>query len=155
MSSPTFVGRTEEGNGVYVQYEIRYCDKEAVTIAHRKVDGFASLSISGMVVRKGGTPKRDRDVVCAGQTRGSLADVVTPADGFTLAELARIGEIWDEWHLNDMESHCAHQDKSVKWDVVRECSLTGYRAGTAWLLRELPDDIVTEIHDLLGVSVSA
>ena len=148
MSSPTFVGRTEEGNGVYVQYEIRYCDKEAVTIAHRKVDGFASLSISG-VVRKG------RVVVRMGQIRGSLADVVTPADGFTLAELARIGEIWDEWHLNDMESHCAHQDKSVKWDVVRECSLTGYRAGTAWLLRELPNDVVAEVHNLFGASVSA
>lgn len=73
---------------------------------------------------------RHREPCAAGQIIISYRDEM-PAD---------VVAAWDRWHLNDVRSHCAHQDSALPWDVVPPCEETGYRAGTAWLVEPLTVD---------------
>jgi hypothetical protein len=89
---------------------------------------------------------RKRNASNLGQIRDRLSEITQPAKGFTLKDIAKINQIWEKWHLNNLQSHCAHQDMAIKWDKVDPCPLNGYKAGSAWLLNELPQEIINEIQ---------
>jgi len=146
-----FIGKNAQGERFYLNLEIRSFTAEATTINHEKVAGYNVLSLSGEVIEAG-----KRLAYNVGQIQDRLHEITEPGSGLTIAGVARIYKIWEEWHLNDMSSHCAHQDKAIKWDEVAPCSETGYRAGSAWLLKELPEEIAQEItHLLTDIKVKA
>jgi hypothetical protein len=78
-------------------------------------------------------------------------------------QLLRILEVWDEWHLNDMEAGTKLQEeilvkhygkKKRGYTYVDACNVLkkeglyvdrGYKYGSAWLLRILPEEIIEEI----------
>jgi len=135
-----FIGKNDQKDRFYLTLEIRDNKREATTINHQKVLGYKTLSICGEFVEY-----RKKNASNFGQIGDRLSEITQPSKGFTLKDIARIGQIWNEWHLNDLQSHCSHQDKAIKWDQVAPCSLVGYRAGSAWLLKELPQEIINEI----------
>lgn len=48
------------------------------------------------------------------------------------------------WHLNDMRAGCEHQEK-LGWNHTAmgvACPECGYRYGSAWLVRELPANVI-------------
>lgn len=136
-----FIGKNDQKDRFYLTLEIKNNEREATTINHQKVLGYKTLSICGEVVEY-----RKQNASNSGQIRDRLSEITQPSKGFTLKDIAKINEIWEKWHLNDLQSHCAHQDKAIKWDQVDPCPLNGYKAGSAWLLKELPQEIINEIQ---------
>lgn len=144
------IGRNDQGDRFYLFLEIKNKQGKATTINHQQVEGYKTLSISGEVVEY-----RKRNASQFGQMVYRLSEITKPANGLTLAGVARIQQIWEEWHLNDLQSHCVHQDKAIKWDQVAPCLETAYKAGTAWLLKELPAEVIAEIENLFNIKAVA
>lgn len=77
------------------------------------------------------------------------------------AKLARIIEIWKEYHLNDLTPGTPKQmealkGKSLEYKEAVEYLKTlkldvdnGYSYGSAWLMTQIPHDIVAELYDLM------
>ena len=149
------VGRTRDGEKFFITVEIRENNRESVSVDHNPITGYRELSITGTLISKYGSIINDRGWISCGQNIDDLRRVTLPANGITRAGIDRIVTIWQEWHLNGMESHCAHQDKAIAWDKVPSCPVTGYRAGSAWLSRELPDNIERELVALLSPKLVA
>jgi hypothetical protein len=135
------IGKNDQGDRFYLTLEIKNNEREAITIEHKKVFSYQTLSICGEVVEY-----RKQNASNFGQICERLSEITQPSKGFALKDVAKIKEIWEKWHLNDLQSHCAHQDKAIKWDQVDPCPLNGYKAGSAWLLSELPQEIINEIQ---------
>lgn len=53
-----------------------------------------------------------------GQCADALTRVVDLAPGWSRAQVKRLRETWDAWHLNDMRAGCEHQ-RAAKWEDVR------------------------------------
>jgi len=140
-----YVGRTIAGDKVYLSIELRDIVSRAYSIEHKELLGYKELSISGLMVRKGGSITRDGDIYAAGQIVDTLRRVIEPAAGLSRSDIRRIVEIWDRWHLNSMRAKCAHQDNNIVWDKCDPCPITGYSAGSAWLVEEFPPSIVSEL----------
>lgn len=149
------IGRNSLGEKFFLRASINTEEKERETITHEKIGEVTWLSMSGYGVSPRGSLQYERGLFSAGQNYEMLLDITRPAKGFTLKDVRRLYEIWRRWHLNDMKSHCAHQDKAVKWDEVAPCSVTGYKAGSAWLVEPLPAEIAEEVTALLSEKVTA
>jgi hypothetical protein len=145
----TLIGRNKAGDKFYLTIELKDHAREAVTTSHESVTGYRSMSFTGTLISKYGSLVYERGWLSGGQNSHYLLEITDPAKGFTLKGIKRIYDLWQELHLNDLESHCAHQDKAIKWDQVEPCPITGYRAGSAWLLSPLSDELVNETFDLV------
>lgn len=135
LMNDVLVGRTDEGSRVYVRAALVQSYATQETVTHETIQGSLRLSMSGCVVDKG-----RRNASSAGQCLDELLKVTTPARPFTMSDVRTLHKLWKRWHLNDLRSHCAHQDWGVAWDAVPPCEHTGYRAGYAWLVEPLPAD---------------
>jgi hypothetical protein len=116
-----------------------------------------TLHVMGEQVEKG-----HRNAWHAGQISEALAEIVKPAPGWTLDEIAELRGIWDRWHLNTMRGGCVHQTVKV-WENTpyRRIDLdgttahpnnacpVGYRYGSAWLAEILPDDVQARVRHLM------
>jgi hypothetical protein len=145
----TLIGRTINGEKYYLTIELKDRTNTAVTTNHESVTGYRSMSFTGTLISKYGSIVHDRGWLSGGQNSHYLLEITEPAKGFTLADIKRIYELWQELHLNDLNSHCIHQDKAVKWDQVEPCPITGYRAGSGWLLSPLNEDLVSKTFALV------
>lgn len=143
------VGRDSAGNKYYLTAEIKPAKGESVDIFHLPVTGAPVISMSGDIVSKYGSLEHDRGWISAGQNLDSFRNIVQFSNRWSARELSDILAIWREYHLNDMRSHCSHQDKSIKWDSVPPCTVTGYRAGSAWLYAPIPDSVLIELTGLI------
>jgi hypothetical protein len=117
-------------------------DRVRETTDHRYVATYKRLGISAGVWNRQRT-----DFVCCGQIRDALDNMVLYAPGWDAQKVQRLGEIWDAWHLNELNAGCVHQVDNR--DV---CPETGYMYGHAWLLRELPADIEDEVEAMFARS---
>ena len=57
--------------------------------------------------------------------------------------------LWKNYHLNDMHAGCEHQKKGTP--VGEICPVCGYRYGSAWLYREIPEKDLEAIKHLFAV----
>ena len=129
-----FLGRTEDGDRVWIEIEIRESDRLAQTTEHETVESYRELAITGAVAGKG---RRNADQW--GQVRATAAGAMAkPAKGLTEDDVAQLVTVWKRWHLNGMQAGCAHQGRGMDTDP---CPETGYRYGHAWLVEELPADV--------------
>jgi len=134
------MGRTANGDRGYVAVMLTDYTGEAQTVEHDTVTAWQEVSITGTVVEKG-----RRNASQGGQCIDALRAVVdTSGTGYTVGDARSIAGVWERWHLNGMRSKCAHQDPSpwgdTPWDKCEPCKLTGYKAGSAWLVEQLPHD---------------
>ena len=125
------IQRDKGGNRVFVSLLVERCNG-GTTINHEHVDSYLRVRLTGVVVRKGGQFRHDGDWISCGQIDPSYLPV-------------RLARLWQRWHLNDLRSHCIHQDPSVKWDEVPPCPTTGYKAGSAWLVELIDEATVADI----------
>jgi hypothetical protein len=150
------LGRTaEERNGrrgyVVVEVELRTAFGEHPTVEHGTIAEPLELSVQASLY----APYDHKDNPSqSGQARDALAEVVEPAPGWTLEEIAELGAIWDRWHLNTMRAACAHMpaDAHARWDRRErvECEAgSGYLYGTAWLTEEMPAEVVERVRHLM------
>lgn len=112
------------------------------TTDHRIVDGTDMIAISAGVWNRSKT-----DYIICGQCRDALDNMVSYAPGWDVRKVQRLAQIWDEWHLNDMQAGCIHQD-----DDHRVCTEVDppYTWGSAWLVREVPAEIIAELEAMFA-----
>jgi hypothetical protein len=124
------------------------------------------FSISGDLQRPGAS-----DIDAGGQIADMLHDALTAGDlkfapGWTPERLAEVLSLWKQWHLNDMTAGCEHQragvatgpddpSAGIPWDARRgllayPCPECGYKFGTAWLTREIPEPVRARLAEILS-----
>lgn len=150
------IGTTDEtrnGRRGYVVVEVTLSVQagEHVTTEHGTIVDPMRLSVTASQYAP---YDRKDDPSRSGQARESLGEVTEPAPGWTLAEIAELGEIWERWHLNDMRAACDHMspDAHALWNrgTVEECTAgSGYTYGRAWLTEEIPADVVERVRVLM------
>lgn len=125
-----------------------------------KWDGLR-LSLTGV-----SGPKANGD--CAGscgQCVSELAEVSVYAPGWDADKCARLAELWERWHLNDMragsqvqmdwlranpvsatypESHYEKAREALRGAGL-EPDAEGYRYGSRWRVEDVPSEVITEI----------
>jgi len=143
------IGRDIAGNKYYLDLEIKTLQGESLDIFHHPVTGAPVISMSGDIVSKYGSLEHDRGWISSGQNLDEFENIVQFSNRWSARELSSILAIWREYHLNDMNSHCTHQDKAVQWDKVEPCPATGYCAGSAWLYAPIPDSVLIELTGLI------
>ena len=79
----------------------------------------------------------------AGQTQGSAPRALK--------------DLWNRWHLNEMQAGCEHQ-RALGWISYEEhpsepCPVCSYKFGSAWLFDALPDDFLA-LCDAAGGSAN-
>jgi hypothetical protein len=111
------------------------------TVDHRQVSRPLDFAITTGVWNTGLT-----DIESGGATVQPLYELKSYTNGFTEGDalwLAALGT----WHLNAMRAGCVHQAAYAGLDSPA-CPETGYRYGSKWLVRELPDGLLEEIQGL-------
>lgn len=143
-----------ERERIRVSVTITEHERERITVEHETIQKWRRLAITGDVWRRG-----EREPHSGGQIEAHLTRIVNYAKGWDADWIERLRETWRDWHLNDMQAACAHQ--VVQWedgphgprqslDLTADCPITGYRYGTAWLVRPLPTHVEHEIDDMFG-----
>lgn len=113
-----------------------------VTIELRARNGKpAELSVCGSTPYSGG------------QCREELDGLETFAAPWDAARVARLGEVWDAWHLNGMRAGCEHQRADGL--ASGTCETCGYAYGSAWLAEPLPADVLEWLAQLPGFEDAA
>lgn len=146
------IGRNKIGEKYFISVKLR--DRaNGVGIDHREIPEYKQLSFTGVLTSKHGSIKAERGLISLGQNYEYLNEIEFPARGFDQRKIERIAKLWSEWHLNDMRSHCVHQNQAIAWDLVDPCPITGYKAGHAWLVNPVSDDVISEIRLILADSL--
>jgi hypothetical protein len=149
-----FLGTTAEGARVFVSGQLSrqptYQDRE--TIDHGTVSNPENLGVT--VVAFTGKKNVSRNLANGLHSIGYFGPrIVTPATGFTIAEVRELVAIGQRWHGNTIRAGCAHMElpKDTSYDARRHltCPVTGYRYGRAWLAEPLPDEVRTRFLDLM------
>lgn len=108
----------------------------------------------------------------AGQIIMSPWHFTTYAEGYSAETVQKLRDIWDAWHLNDMQAGSPAQTAYLKAHPITDranyytaavAALTAaglnpapdyihngkpYQYGSAWLCVEVPADVVQWLHDL-------
>lgn len=117
-----------------------------------------------------------------GQIVDNLSKYI-PANGLTKQEILKIQSIWKMYHLNNMQPACEHQrnlgwdkekidpTKDTGWHIdgktanlkswayppighlTEECPVCGYKYGTKWLRKEVPQDVIEFLFSLPNTDV--
>lgn len=155
-SDDLFIGRQADGTKVFVKARFDHTGSKVwrTDVNHQPTTERLRLSIQGMTVSKYGSIDRPGSWIGAGQNRHELDLLTTLAPGWTVGDVVKLGTIWDEWHLNDMQAGCAHQPKGT-FPNVPNCPETGYRHGSAWLFKPLPFDVFSWVSDVFGIEPPA
>jgi len=141
-----YLGRTRDGSKVYVsvRFGLR-ADRAGLVptwrecVDHTRTTERLYLAFQGVIVNWNGSIDRDGTWQGCGQTDDVLLDLVELQDGWTVGDVAKLHQIWQEWHLNDMQSRCIHQHGKDP----EPCPETGYKYGHRWLFKPLPYHVVS------------
>jgi hypothetical protein len=79
---------------------------------------------------------------------------ITFADGWTKEKWLDLLDIWENWHLNDMQAGCEHQ-RELGWTYEEHhdqktfkgelCPVCGYSIGSKWLKKDVPQEIIKTV----------
>jgi hypothetical protein len=131
------IGANDQGEKFFLNFSYEQENRETLNIKHEHLNNYTKVSFSGTLISKYGSAVYDRGIRSFGQNMDELLRITHPAKGYTLANIKEIYSFWNRYHLNDLNSHCEHQDKAIKWDEVTPCPVTGYKAGSNWLVQEI------------------
>ena len=143
------IGRDDLGNKYYISLEIKPIQGESLDIEHQSVKGVPVITMSGTILSKYGSITSGRGWIQGGQCLDSFDEITSYANRWNLEELQDVIVHWRGYHLNDMSSHCSHQDRAIKWDKVEPCAITGYKAGSKWLYSPIPDRVLIELTAII------
>lgn len=105
----------------------------------------------------------------------STLDDITLAKGWSADMLKKFFDIWDRWHLNDLNAGCEHQEAAIRdsnfdevvaqgladsvYDIVRgsdlrHCDVCDYTYGTAWKFEAIPADVLEFLASLPDTKIT-
>jgi hypothetical protein len=73
----------------------------------------------------------------------AAGEITRYAPGWNRARLTHALDLWERWHLNDMQAACEHQrarGETYATHPSAECPDCGYRLDSAWLAEPIPAD---------------
>lgn len=125
------------------------------TVTHEETTDFLDFSITTHVWNP-----RGNDWEAGGATVAPLRQIVNYAAPFNEASVLEIAEL-GKWHLNALTAGCVHQpkgkdlpmrdgkySKEIDLDAIPLCPESGYKYGSAWLVRPLPADLLDTVRRL-------
>jgi hypothetical protein len=106
-----------------------------------------SLSITADAKRP-----RASDIDEGGQMQNTLRTTeIEYAPSWSAEKLATLLDVWDTYHLNDMQAGCEHQ-RELGWTYdehpAEACPECGYRMGTEWKTMPVPNDVIQYLFSL-------
>lgn len=108
---------------------------------------------------------RKTDTLCGGQCLDTLFNCLKDNKAMN-KQFERIYRLWKLYHLNDMHVGTERQDKALalankqhvdfkeRCDYLKSVGLLyddGYLYGSAWLYREIPEDDLKTIKEIIGM----
>ena len=106
---------------------------------------------------------------CVGQINEDLRRFIESGDVILDKNISRdmvmqLLDIWDNWHLNDMNAACEHQKLLVRhlykngleykdvinYPEIQMCPICGYSYGTEWKFMRIPDYVLIFLINLLS-----
>jgi hypothetical protein len=149
-----YLGRTTRGEHLYAHVCITPGDPDrtAQSTDHRQIAMPPRLSITWAVARKG-APVKGGTVPVSRIPDGWLvaigAGAIDYADGRPVrTDARRLAEIGERWQLNDMRAGCVHMGAGDHTGEV--CPESGYRWGSAWLVEEIPAEVLGEVSGIVA-----
>lgn len=144
-------------NSVTIEIELKQRDTAIAWDTFEQLSNVPELSICGSI-----WDAKHYDCECCGQCLDTIKEYLPDN-----AEFSRICDIWEQYHLNDMNSGSKAQTdflnalKATGWQYsyesackeLKEAGLyfdKGYKYGSAWLYRPIPDNVLTEIKELIN-----
>lgn len=109
-------------------------------------------------------PKSAKEISVTGQSTGHCGQMTDQLRGSGVAELNRICELWDRWHLNGMKAGNRKQLEYIEqnglggdYDAICKAlgaagllEVDGYKYGSAWLYEPVPAKVVNELKKLFA-----
>lgn len=178
-----FVGRTASGARVFVSIDVQHVTVDAPhqTTDHQPITEWDEVSITAGLIEKGSGQRRDWDA--CGQLHDEIRHACQSAGtAWTKEDRASLRELL-AWHLNGTRAACAHDvpeweesryggPQRVTGPKAHRCTApqldetgapvldadglprpSGYRYGSAWLVRPLPAALRDEAVRLTGLPV--
>lgn len=151
------VGRTPDGNLVALSVTLGWRDDATrASTEHKSLPGYTALVITAECwhARSAEHPTAHHGVADTPDILRAVADhgPVTRATGDALTTIAALCE---RWNLNDLQPGCSHQGApEADWGApdamanVPVCAVSGHEWGSAWLVQEIPDDVVAHLYRL-------
>lgn len=128
---------------------INACTVKARVFVKVRWDGKA-LSLTGVE-----GPKHNGNAVgSCGQIQQRAFESYAP--GWTGTQVDRLFAIWKQYHLNDLQAGCEHQQAlgwTSKEHLSKVCPMCGYAYGSAWLYKEVPETVLEELCQLPDADV--
>lgn len=147
------IGRTADGSRVYVDVRFETVNRPVETTDHDTLGSYQRLSIVGEAIGY-----RCREPHSVGQITSTLDQITAPAKGLEIEDIRELKRLWDTCHLNDMNALCAHQHavyeettygRRLDLNAIPVCDESGYRPGSAWLFRAVPEESLRRIREIL------
>lgn len=154
------IGRKSNGEKVYVKARFEHLRDRTPgvatvreTVEHETTTDRLRLAFSGVVISKYGSISRNDSWLSAGQLTYDLPELTTLTNGWTVSSVHKLYDTWREWHLNDMRAGCAHQTigEGNALDTTPPCPITGYRYGTQWLLKPIPQHVFMWVSEAFQI----
>lgn len=152
MESRYFVGRDDEGHRYFVLVRLGPDELNDLSRFYSVEHDYVSRDEPVLSMTYEQIDKRGGVQGCGAGVADLHKYVTKPAS----AQLLRMGQIAERWHLNGMRAGCAHQKVAYETDrygrripslrLTLPCPVTGYKYGTAWLVEPLPREVVEEIR---------
>lgn len=140
MKKHLYIGKSNSGK-VFVSVELKDSEKGKM------------LSISGVVA-----PRLNGDALGCGQIVNELTEITEYAEGWTAADVLKLGTIWEKWNLNDLHAGTPLQRETIRKfqsadnpsydEQVKILSANGilidngYLYGSQWLYESLPNEVL-------------
>lgn len=154
MKKLSFELNPKSGNSRHINFEIRIENKPCKNYKTMQEENMACLSIVGS--------PRISAIMCQAQN-----EIMKYADRVPMEykeNFDKLMYVWDNYHLNDLTAGTVRQEEALKewkksneYDYTAACNYlksidlyedNGYRYGTSWLCREIPEDIVDFVNTL-------
>lgn len=108
-------------------------------------DGFR-LSITGVIA-----PRKNGNASSCGQILSQLEYIDNLSAGWNESMILGLYEIWDKFHLNDLQAGCEHQ-RAFGWEYSthsgKNCPICGYKIGTEWKTGIIPNWAIEYLFNL-------
>lgn len=144
-----YLGRDVDGTRYYAQIRLDEADQSVEFTDHTHGSLLYSFAASGFAIEKG-----RREAAAGGQICETFTQIVDLADGWAHSDINSLVEIWREWHLNNTNAWSDEQRAQAKaanfdYDTLRDLTdSAGYKYGSKWLARQLPQGVVDEVKRL-------
>jgi len=105
------------------------------------------LSITGVIgPMRNGNAHGGGQIVMDWRGKNAHNPKVTFSPGWSQKLFDKFLDIWDKWHLNDIQAGCEHQ-RALGWNNYDEhpsepCPTCGYKYGSAWLFMPIPQEVI-------------